>query len=158
MIASVFNISAIIFLRFFVEDGYTKDFLKSISFFLMFLVFLFLPLFIPKITIIKKKIYDNKTTLLQTAFISAIIPIYLLLNNWSSLFFGKVVYFFSLFMLLFQIFLFSFFFRSINEYANNKKDQLFKEFTLKSFLDLNYLVLVLITLFQYRFSLGNSQF
>ena len=55
LIASVFNISVIIFLRFFVEDGYTKDFLKSISFFLMFIVFLFLPLFIPKITIIKRK-------------------------------------------------------------------------------------------------------
>ena len=112
----------------------------------MFIVFLFLPLFIPKITIIKKKIYDNKTTLLQIAFISAIIPIYLLLNNWSSLFFGKVVYFFSLLCYFFKYFFFSFLFKSINEYSNNKKDQLFKEFTLKSLLDLKYLVLVLITL------------
>ena len=158
LLASFFNTSFLIVLRFFLEEGYTKTFLKNISTFLIFIIFLCLPFFIPKISMIKKKIYENKKIVLPIVLFSLIIPMYLLFLDWSGLFFGKLVYYFFLFTLILQICIYSFFFRNIYNYSNHSKEKHSKNLNIQSFLDLKSLVLIFFTLIPIlRFSLGNSQ-
>ena len=158
LILTLFNTSLILFLRFYLEDGVTKTFLKNLSTSFILLFFILIPLFFNTIKIDFQYLLCYKNKILYANLISFIPTIYLFLIDKEIMFLGKVIYLLSAYLLLLQVSIFILFRKEIFNYFNTNKHDASELFSIRNFLNFKILTLVLMTLIPIiRFSIANSQ-
>ena len=158
LILTLFNTSLILFLRFYLEDGVTKTFLKNLSTSFILLFLILIPLFFNTIKIDFQYLLCYKNKILYANLISFIPTIYLFLIDKEIMFLGKVIYLMSAYLLLLQVSIFILFRKEIFNYFNTNKNDASELFSIRNFLNFKILTLVLMTLIPIiRFSIANSQ-
>ena len=158
LILLLFNTSLILFLRFYLEDGVTKTFLKNLSTSFILLFLILLPLISNNLKNNYQHLYIFKNKIFYANLISIVPTIYLFLTGDEGIFLGKVIYLISAYLLTFQVFVFLLLRKELFKYFNNKEYHVSEFFNFKNFLNSKILILVLMTLIPIiRFSIANSQ-
>tara|TARA_B100001564_G_scaffold1791_1_gene1593 strand:- start:11370 stop:13256 length:1887 start_codon:yes stop_codon:yes gene_type:complete len=147
-----------LFLRFYLEDGVTKTFLKNLSTTFILLLLILIALFFNTIKIEFKHLFSYKNKIMYANLISFIPTIYLFWVDKEIIFLGKVIYLLSAYLLLLQASIFILFRKEIFNYFNKNEHNASELFSFKNFLNFKILTLVLMTLIPIiRFAIANSQ-
>ncbi len=158
LVLSLFNASLILFLRFYLEDGVTKTFLKNLSTSFILLFLILIPIFINTIKNYYQYLFLYKKNILYANLISFVPTMYLFLIDKEIIFLGKIIYLLSAYLLSLQVSIFILFRKEIFNYFNSKKYEISEFFNVRNFLNFKILTLVLMTLIPIiRFSIANSQ-